>query len=115
MPTLATITRECQDVSKGKRIDQPLRLCLWRCEDCGVVVASEHPPAGGCQQCGYAVLLQVSKAEPAFDRGAYVRDVRANRENYVRYADCVREVIAKRRAEGKPVWDFKDLRAGDAA
>jgi hypothetical protein len=44
-----------------------------------------------------------------------MRDVRAHPENYVKVSDIIREVIDKRRAAGKPVWDFIDPRRGEAA
>ncbi len=50
-----------------------------------------------------------------FDRIAYMQDVRKHPENYVRVSDVIREVIAKRKAQGKPVWGFTDPRSGEAA
>jgi hypothetical protein len=54
-------------------------------------------------------------AGQSFNHDAYMRQVRAHPQDFISVADCIREVLAKRRAEGKPVWDFVDPRAGDAA
>lgn len=57
-----------------------------------------------------------ARAIPEFDHAAYMRDVRAHPERYVRVGDVIREVMDRRRAAGKPIPDmFRDSKQGDAA
>lgn len=56
-----------------------------------------------------------AKSSTLFNHNAYMRDVRANRDNYVSLADIVRELNDKRRAEGKSLCIRIDPKVGDAA
>ena len=55
--------------------------------------------------------VRQARTRPDFDAiAAYMRDVRAHTGNYVHLADIEREIMEKRRREGKPVWNFKFTR-----
>ena len=113
MPPLAMILDACRASLNEKQAESG-PVGLYRCERCKASYAAYRTPVGGCQGCGYGVLLQTKAPEPEFDHAGYMRDVRAHPERYVKVSDVIREVIAKRRAQGKPVWNFSDPRAGEA-
>jgi hypothetical protein len=58
-----------------------------------------------------AVIVEAVKAvkrariKPEFDVAAYMADFRAHPQNYISVDECIDEEIAKRRAQGKRVWE----------
>lgn len=113
MPTLAALLEACRAVSRVKHPDP--EWGFYRCERCKNGYAATSTPMGGCQACGHGVLKQTKSPEPEFNHAAYMRDVRDHPEKYVKVSDCIREVMDRRRREGKPVWNFLDPKAGEVA
>lgn len=115
MPSLATLMDACRGASRIKT--PPIEYGFYRCGRCKNTYAATKTPLGGCQACGFGVLTQIREPEGEFDHASYMRDVRP--EKYVRVADVIRELVDKRRREGKPVnpqlLAAIQMRAGDAA
>lgn len=101
MPPLAILLDACRAASRVAQ--EPAKFWIWECKRCDAVFASKESNAHGCTNCGGSLVL-TSRPEENFDHGSYMRDVRQHPEKYIRISDVIREVTAKRQAEGKRVW-----------
>ena len=85
-----------------------------------VYLASEPRRPGETSFPETAVIVQAvqqargRRVDKKSEMAAYYRRIRTHPEEFVSVADCIREVIDRRRRAGLPVWDFIDPRRGDA-
>jgi hypothetical protein len=96
------IEDECRFL-KAQTTISAANMEVWRCESCHTNYGCRKAPVGGCQKCGALTLRQIARREPEFNHAAYMRDVRANPQNYVRVSDVIREWTDSRRKCGLPV------------
>jgi hypothetical protein len=112
MPTLAMLMDACRTAARVK-VPGP-EWGFYACGRCKTTYAATQTPTGGCRACGALSLIQTKAPEPEFNHAAYMADVRLHPERYVRVADVIREVMEKRRREGKSLGGFSDPRMGEA-
>ena len=105
-PDVATIEASIKANRKKKLDSDGSNLSFYECTHCNARQAG--PRLARCHKCGAPEEMMTLLSGPASAE---------NPADYIRVnlADLIREVMDKRKREGKCVWNLQDFRMSDAA